>query len=237
MLNGLGSGTSWSLGNSGVTNNLYGVPLFGSKDITVGSGGLILRSTNLGVNWFSPNSMTHKNIYSVEYSVNNTSRIYCVGDSGLILKSTNDGFNWGFQNSGTNNNLHSVFFYLDDNTGYAVGDNGTILKTTDGGGLMTSAQNFSDGENVASEYSLEQNYPNPFNPITHLEFGISKLGFVTVKIYDVLGNEVETLLNENKIEGSYEIEFNGEEFSSGIYFYSLFVDGNLIDTKRMVLLK
>jgi len=86
-------------------------------------------------------------------------------------------------------------------------------------------------------FSLNQNYPNPFNPITNLEFGMSDLGFVSLKIYDVLGNEVATLVNENKIAGSYKVEFNGEDFPSGIYFYSLSIDGNVIDSKRMILLK
>lgn len=63
------------------------------------------------------------------------------------------------------------------------------------------------------------------------------MGFVSLKIYDVLGNEIATLVNEKKNPGSYEVEFDGSEYSSGIYFYSLYADGKLIDTKRMVLLK
>jgi CRISPR/Cas system-associated protein Cas7 (RAMP superfamily) len=70
-----------------------------------------------------------------------------------------------------------------------------------------------------------------------LEFGISNLGFVSLKVYNVLGNEVASLVNENKPAGSYEVVFNGEDLSSGIYYYTLSVDGNLIDSKRMVLLK
>ncbi len=68
-------------------------------------------------------------------------------------------------------------------------------------------------------------------------FGISKFGFVSLKVYDVLGNEVSILVNENKPAGSYEVEFDGSDLASGIYFYSLSVDGVLVDSKRMALLK
>lgn len=97
--------------------------------------------------------------------------------------------------------------------------------------------------NIPVKYNLSQNYPNPFNPNTNLEFGISKLGFVSLKVYDVLGNEIKTLVNENKPAGNYTIEFDardarqGSNLPSGIYFYTLLINGNLIDTKRMILLE
>lgn len=90
---------------------------------------------------------------------------------------------------------------------------------------------------MPKEYFLSQNYPNPFNPSSNLEFGISILGFVTLRVYDVLGNEIVTLVNEKKNPGSYEVVFDGSAFASAIYFYSLYVDGKLINTKRMILLK
>lgn len=86
------------------------------------------------------------------------------------------------------------------------------------------------------QYRLEQNYPNPFNPTTHLEFEISKLGFVSLKVFDVLGKEVKTLVSEIKPAGFYEVEFDGSNLASGIYFYKL-ESGNFIHTKRMILLK
>lgn len=89
---------------------------------------------------------------------------------------------------------------------------------------------------VPSEYSLEQNYPNPFNPSTHLEFGISNLEFISLKVYDVHGKEVVTLVNESKPGGTYEIEWNATGFPSGVYFYEL-TAGNFRQTKRMLLIK
>ena len=89
---------------------------------------------------------------------------------------------------------------------------------------------------IPDDFILYQNYPNPFNPVTHLEFGISKLGFVTLKVYDVLGKEIRTLVNEIKPAGKYKIEFDGSNLPSGIYFYK-FETGNFISTKKMLLLK
>ena len=89
---------------------------------------------------------------------------------------------------------------------------------------------------IPLQYRLEQNYPNPFNPVTNLEFAISKTGYVTLKIYDVLGKEIRTLLNEIKQPGIYKVEFDGSSLSSGIYFYTINTQG-FTDTKRMVLLK
>ena len=85
-------------------------------------------------------------------------------------------------------------------------------------------------------FTLRQNYPNPFNPITNMEFVISDLGFITLKIYDALGKEIETLVNENLSPGSYKVRWNAEGFASGVYFYEL-SDGNLKQTKRLLLLK
>jgi hypothetical protein len=86
------------------------------------------------------------------------------------------------------------------------------------------------------EFNLYQNYPNPFNPTTTIKFQIPELSFVTLKVYDVLGSEIETLVNEEKPVGSYEIEFNATSFPSGVYFYQIKA-GNFIQTKKMILLK
>ena len=93
---------------------------------------------------------------------------------------------------------------------------------------------------VPEKFTLSQNYPNPFNPTTNLEFEISELGFVTLKIYDEIGREVRTLVNEKLSPGSYETVFDGAGLSSGIYFYRISVTSgvnNFVDTKRMILLK
>jgi hypothetical protein len=90
--------------------------------------------------------------------------------------------------------------------------------------------------NIPSSYSLSQNYPNPFNPVTKISFDIPKNGFVSLKIYDLLGREVSTLVKEVKTPGSYIVDFDGASFASGTYFYRLESNG-FVSTKKMLLIK
>jgi len=89
---------------------------------------------------------------------------------------------------------------------------------------------------VIINYLLYNNYPNPFNPSTKIKYQIPEECFVTIKIYDVLGNDIATLVNEEKPAGSYEVEFDGSNLPSGIYFYILRT-GSFVETKKMVLMK
>ena len=92
-----------------------------------------------------------------------------------------------------------------------------------------------------NQYKLSQNYPNPFNPSTTIRYSIPSVETeyfpsVQLKVYDILGNEVATLVDENKPAGTYEVKFDAANLASGIYFYKLIADG-YISTKKMVLLK
>ncbi|MFZ1461311.1 MAG: T9SS type A sorting domain-containing protein, partial [Ignavibacteria bacterium] len=89
---------------------------------------------------------------------------------------------------------------------------------------------------IPDKYELSQNYPNPFNPVTNLEYGIAKLGFVSLKIYDVLGRELVTLVNEIKEPGYYKIKFNAGNLSSGVYFYRMEA-GDFVTVKKFVVMK
>jgi hypothetical protein len=86
------------------------------------------------------------------------------------------------------------------------------------------------------EFRLEQNYPNPFNPSTTIKYSVPNEQFVTLKVYDILGNEVTTLVNEEKTAGNYKIEFNSEILPSGVYYYTI-VTENFVQTKKMIMLK
>ena len=86
------------------------------------------------------------------------------------------------------------------------------------------------------KYELLQNYPNPFNPITNIKYQIQKTGLVTLKIYDITGREIKTLVNEIKQPGRYIVTFNGTEFASGVYFYRIQA-GDFVQVKKMVLIK
>lgn len=100
-------------------------------------------------------------------------------------------------------------------------------------GIVVSTEEESE---LVKEFQLSQNYPNPFNPTTVISFRLAESGFTTLKIYDMLGREVSTLLNENMTSGTHDVSFNGSNLSSGIYIYQLSSKGNTI-TRRMTLIK
>jgi hypothetical protein len=86
------------------------------------------------------------------------------------------------------------------------------------------------------DYTLMQNYPNPFNPSTTIKYSIPQSSNVVLKVFDILGNEISTLVKEEKTTGTYEITWYAEQLSSGIYFYRLKAD-DFVETKKMILLR
>jgi hypothetical protein len=125
------------------------------------------------------------------------------------------------------------------------GGNNTALVMASGGylyafnpyGSSTGIDNqHRPAETIPYEFSLSQNYPNPFNPVTTIKFDIPINSIVRLKLYNILGEEVITLVNEEKSTGSYKIEFDATALPSGIYFYRLQA-GSYIETKKMVLLR
>jgi hypothetical protein len=123
-------------------------------------------------------------------------------------------------------------------TGYSL----PVLSDNYGGRFITAK--YSNGKlsgnngfnNTPSSYKLFQNYPNPFNPSTLVKFDILKEGNVALKVYDVTGREVKTLINENMSPGSYSITINLNDYSSGVYFYKLTAN-SFSDVKKMILMK
>ncbi len=425
VIKGFNGGERWEVAATNMRENLLGVPMFGSANFIVGAGGLILQSTNFGTTWQTLPSKTNSTLRSIEFSTNNTSRMYSVGNNGVILKTTDGGISWGRQTSPTKANLRSVFFYLSDNAGFVCGDSGVILRTTDGGGSFVSVAdsledmfplrvgnhwmyNYNWFENILleidrytslvgiatltvvgatheadstrwiltedvegrycirdwmtretcytvtgsttyelieqhkwrhrlyrnnghfsswrsivpfgrdliepaflyrywypdsaatvrarrqdrpsyppilysflfktdsglvgiqsrtgyltgsffgsdhrlitgtitdvadqhsdvdpTEFRLYQNYPNPFNPSTEIRYQIPSAGHVSLKVFDLLGREVATLVNEIKQPGTYRVTWNALGYASGVYFYQLMAE-TFRQTKRLLLLK
>ena len=96
--------------------------------------------------------------------------------------------------------------------------------------------NMEETKNLPTDFVLQQNYPNPFNPSTTISFSIPSAGFTSLKVYDILGNEVATLLNEEKPAGNFEVSFDASSLSSGTYFYKLSA-GSFTEVKKMILIK
>jgi hypothetical protein len=93
-----------------------------------------------------------------------------------------------------------------------------------------------DTDDKASYFSLLQNCPNPFNPSTKIKFSVPQLSQIQIKVYDMLGKEIETLVNEEKAAGSYEMAWYADGLPSGVYFYRLQA-GDFVETKKMILMK
>lgn len=110
------------------------------------------------------------------------------------------------------------------------GYNGYFAKS------MMSTTGITGNNQVPEGYSLSQNYPNPFNPVTNIKFSVPKAGLVTLKVYDITGKEVASLVNQNMNAGSYTFDFDASHLSSGAYFYRLSSDG-FTDVKKMMLIK
>ena len=108
-----------------------------------------------------------------------------------------------------------------------------LPKSTDAG---IEKQIVSNGNTAPKDFDLFQNYPNPFNPTTQIKYALKEDGFVTIKVYDLLGKVVATLVNENKPAGVYTVDFDASRLSSGIYFYTIKTN-NFFDRKKMILMK
>ena len=93
------------------------------------------------------------------------------------------------------------------------------------------------GNEIPGNYSLMQNYPNPFNPSTSVRYTLKDNSSMNLTIYNSSGKEMQVLVNERQEAGIYEVHFDGSNYPSGIYYYKMLVNGNIIDTKRMVLIK
>jgi len=135
--------------------------------------------------------------------------------------------------SGTTAELRS-YSYIDEHI-YS-GNFSYRLKQIDFNGQYEYSDIIAIEVGTPSEYSLEQNYPNPFNPFTTISYSIKENGSVTLKVFDILGKEVKTLVNEEQQAGNYKVEFNASSFASGIYFYTLQAR-EFISTRKMILLK
>ncbi|MFA5010346.1 MAG: T9SS type A sorting domain-containing protein [Ignavibacteria bacterium] len=127
--------------------------------------------------------------------------------------------------------LYSICF-INNTTGWVSGGWTEVYKTTNGGNVFIS--NISN--EIPDSYCLFQNYPNPFNPATIIRFQVKETKYVTLKIFDILGKEIQTLVSEKHTPGLYEVFWDASAFPSGVYFYRMITDG-FSETKRMILVR
>jgi len=195
----------------------------------------VLYTTNGGINWQNQNVPFNARAYDIYFANARKGWIGCDAGNHKIYATINGGVLWGSQilpGLGA-----GKLYFLDSITGWAQTSYNTLAHTTNGGGPVTQISN--SWERVANDYILYQNYPNPFNPSTNIQYKILKSGFVILRVYDILGKEIAVFIKQKQTPGRYELKFDGNGLSSGIYFYRLEVrdnNSNLIynESKKML---
>jgi photosystem II stability/assembly factor-like uncharacterized protein len=222
-------GDSWIL-NYTSSNNLTKIFMVDSMNgWAAGTSSSILRTTDGGMNWKKSSFSGFQFTASIFFINKNVG--WVLREGGEILMTSDGGTSWN--SSAMKYPLANDLFFINEHVGWMCGDNGTIFKTTNGG--VTFVED--DTKSILPQgHFLSQNYPNPFNPSTKIKYYIPQQSFVNVKVYDLLGRAVATLVNEEKPTGNYEVEFNANSLSNGIYFYRLKANG-FVETKKMILLK
>jgi hypothetical protein len=200
------------------------------------SWGLDTRVTNNPAISYTPSVSVSGSIVHVVWSVNRDGNFEI-----YYNRSTDGGVNWGTDTRLTNNSavsskpfvsvsgtaVHCV--WMDNRDG-----NYEIYYKRDPTGNPIGIANINS--EIPASYSLSQNFPNPFNPTTNIRYDLPKNGFVKLVVFDMLGREIETLVNEQQSAGTYEANWNASQFPSGVYFYKLITD-NFTETKKMLMVK
>ncbi len=227
-------GNSWiQLYNGLTTSYIYNLSISPDGEIYVGTIGYgAFRSTDSGNNW-NQAGLTGKWVYCFAFAPGGD--IYAGTNQG-VFKTSDNGVSWNsLDTTGLSNPYVYCLFF--NSAGYLFAGTGI--------GLCRSAQSIITSVNETYTEStvsffLSQNYPNPFNPSTNIQYAISSRQFVTLKVYDILGNEIATLVNEDKPAGKYEVEFNPaseiRNLVSGVYFCRLQTE-NYSKTVKMLYLK
>jgi photosystem II stability/assembly factor-like uncharacterized protein len=227
------NGTNWAAIDSGLTEP-YGdeAYAFAGYDTYLFAGGYhgVFRSTNNGTSWTAVDSgLTNTFVNALAVSGTN---LFAGTASGGVFLSTNNGTSWSAVNTSLANKVVTCFAISGTN----------LFAGTYGGGvwrrslsdMVTGVNNVKSG--LPKEFSLHQNYPNPFNPATTISFYLPSKSFVSLKIFDLLGKEIATIVSEEMPAGSYSRQWNAAKISSGIYFYRLQASA-FIETKKLILLR
>ena len=239
IMNTTNGGEDWSVQYTDDTEDCFNAIQFTdlNNGWVVGDEGKIVKTTDGGSNW---TPITNTGITSESYSkcvffLNATTGWIGTnipnqqGDiQRVILHTTDGGSSWTMQNLQISDAVFSIFFW-DANNGWFTAGDGVI-------GHYTGTTGVEENNNIPNEFSLLQNYPNPFNPTTVIKYSIKNAGMVSLKVYDILGQEVATLVNKEQTPGLYEVEFNAQNLTSGIYFYR-FQAGSFSESKNLILIK
>ncbi|CAN5415721.1 hypothetical protein BH10BAC5_BH10BAC5_18920 [soil metagenome] len=224
----------YSSTNKGITWTHFNAhPLYycfatiGEKVFSGTVNGLYITSDN-GTSWNYSNNFTNHTIYSIEAKDN---ILFAGTDHGFFI-SRDLGSSWIDRSQGLNSESFITYLSVWDNYAFTNLYSHGLWKREISD--ITGIQNISN--QIPEKYSLSQNFPNPFNPSTKISFALPINSIVKLKVYNSIGKEVANLVNENLNAGTYQYEFNAENLSSGIYFYTL-ETSQFTETKKMLLIK
>ncbi|MCK4256794.1 T9SS type A sorting domain-containing protein, partial [candidate division WOR-3 bacterium] len=224
-------GETWDVQTSGTGLCLRGIYFFDNdKGWTVGDSGTILYTTNGGESWIAQTSGSIVDLKHVFFK--NDHLGWVIGNNGKILHTYNGGSRWISQNSGVNKDLNDVYF-VDSDYGWVVGDSGIILYTNTGGW-----EAIDEDTNLSKNFILTQNFPNPFNLQTTIKYNLPDDSRVTLKVYNLLGQEINILVDNFKHSGPYEVTWDGKDnlgrtVPCGVYFIR-FTTGEYIATQKLL---
>jgi photosystem II stability/assembly factor-like uncharacterized protein len=194
----------------------------------------VSRTTDGGETWAIIDTISNFTPWAVRNAPGYLNYFLTVGEdaagmNGKSYYTNNSGNFWAALSAPSQSILLDVSVTLD--SAWAVGNNGIILKSD----IITEVEE-EYLSSVPTGYALSQNYPNPFNPSTKIRYYIPQVSNVVIKVFDILGNEIETLVNEEKQTGTYELTWKTENLPSSVYFYRLQA-GDFIQTRKMILMK
>ena len=241
-------GLSWNVipGADGFLDIYFADSLLGWKSSPTG----FKKTINGGVNWITQNLPSGGIIQTnpgASFSNINKDTIWSTGGyllypnntvHGFLNRTTNGGDTWYFQIPDTSlNPVGGIMNFINNRIGWVTSTSGGI-HTTNGGDTTFLLPVNQISTEVPKGYKLYQNYPNPFNPVTNIKYAVKgETSNVKLVVFDITGKEITKLVNQEQSAGTYEVDFNGSNYSSGIYFYSLTVEGIIIETKKMLLIK
>ena len=225
------NGVNWNSTSSGLVQaTISDIALNQENEIfitTLGYG--IYKSVDNGLTWIT------KMGAGWDFSclkISSDGKIYAATQGNWLYESDDNGDNWFLVNGGLNDSKYILSL--------EITKSGFLFAGMDYYGIYKSANKvvttLNEENTVPSKFELMQNYPNPFNPSTSIEYSVPSNEYVLLKVYDLLGNEVNTLVNERQSAGNYEVNFDASNLASGIYFYRI-QSGSFIQTKKLMLLK
>jgi photosystem II stability/assembly factor-like uncharacterized protein len=208
-----------------------------SNGWVVGRNGVILRTTNGGTSWSYITNAGINSTYNCKavfaYDANRVWIGTKADGSNIasVLHTTNGGASWSSQATPLEYSIFSIDFY-DAQNGGLTADYGGICHTTTGG--IASVEN--EGGQTPIAFQLGQNFPNPFNPSSSIRYALPRTSFVTLNVYNTLGQQVSQLVNEQQQVGYHDVVFRGDGLASGVYFYRIQA-GDFVASKKLLLLK